>query len=149
MYPVYKLAPLINVLLLVYRYIYIYLYIFFTLLLSSFWTRRGSQVSPLLPPGSCLQFLSRLGFSNPSARDFSSSVASSRSRAFRMPICAQEKGLLGLGLGAPGTRSQPDRERNPSHLAPKQQNHASTRWDRGVHIKYNCFGWGCKACVHP
>ena len=27
-----------------------------------------SQVSSLLPPGSCLQFLSRIGFSNPTAR---------------------------------------------------------------------------------
>ena len=27
-----------------------------------------SQVSSLLPPGSCLQFLSRMGFSNPTAR---------------------------------------------------------------------------------
>ena len=30
-----------------------------------------SQVSSLLPPGSCLQFLSRMGFSNPTARRFS------------------------------------------------------------------------------
>ena len=30
-----------------------------------------SQVSSLLPPGSCLQFLSRIGFSNPTARRFS------------------------------------------------------------------------------
>ena len=29
-----------------------------------------SQVSSLLPPGSCLQFLSRIGFSNPTARRF-------------------------------------------------------------------------------
>ena len=29
-----------------------------------------SQVSSLLPPGSCLQFLSRVGFSNPTARRF-------------------------------------------------------------------------------
>ena len=50
-----------------------------------------SQVSSLLPPGSCLQFLSRIGFSNPTARRFSSSVANSRSRAFRKSICAQEK----------------------------------------------------------
>ena len=31
-----------------------------------------SQVSSLLPPGYCLQFLSRIGFSNPTARRFSS-----------------------------------------------------------------------------
>ena len=29
-----------------------------------------SRVSSLLPPGSCLQFLSRIGFSNPTARRF-------------------------------------------------------------------------------
>ena len=29
-----------------------------------------SQVLSLLPPGSCLQFLSRIGFSNPTARRF-------------------------------------------------------------------------------
>ena len=29
-----------------------------------------SQVSSLLPPGSCLQLLSRIGFSNPTARRF-------------------------------------------------------------------------------
>ena len=60
-----------------------------TLLLSSFWTSRGHR-SSLLPPGSCLQFLSRIGFSNPTARRFSSSVANSRPRAFRRSICAQE-----------------------------------------------------------
>ena len=49
-----------------------------------------SQVSSL-PPGSCLQFLSRIGFSNPTAGRFSSSVANSRSRAFRKSTCAQEK----------------------------------------------------------
>ena len=35
----------------------------FQLLLDKPW----SQVSSLLPPGSCLQFLSRIGFSNPTA----------------------------------------------------------------------------------
>ena len=42
-----------------------------------------SQVSSLLIPGTCLQFLSRIGFSIPTARRFSSNVANSRSRAFR------------------------------------------------------------------
>ena len=42
-----------------------------------------SQVSPLLPPGTCLHFLSRIGFSIPTARRFSSNVVSSRFRAFR------------------------------------------------------------------
>ena len=42
-----------------------------------------SQVSSLSPPGACLQFLSRIGFSIPTARRFLSNVANSRSRAFR------------------------------------------------------------------
>ena len=50
-----------------------------------------SQVSSLLPPGTCLQFLSCAGFSIPTARRFSSIVANSRFRAFRESICAQEK----------------------------------------------------------
>ena len=45
-----------------------------------------SQVSSLLPPGTCLQFLSHIGFSIPTARPFSSNVANSRSRAFRLSI---------------------------------------------------------------
>ena len=50
-----------------------------------------SQVSSLLPLSSCLHFLSRIGFSNPTARQFSSNVANSRSRVFRKSICAQQK----------------------------------------------------------
>ena len=51
---------------------------------------------PFFRPGSCLQFLSRIlvGFKSaiPLLVDFSSSVANSRSRAFRKSICcAQEK----------------------------------------------------------
>ena len=42
-----------------------------------------SQVSSLLPPGKCIQFVSRIGFSIPTARRFSSNAANSRSRAFR------------------------------------------------------------------
>ena len=56
-------------------------------LLDELW----SQVSSLLPPGTCLQFLSRIGFSIPTARRLSSNVANSRFRAFRESICAQEK----------------------------------------------------------
>ena len=51
--------------------------------LSDLLDKPWSQVSSLLPPGTCLQFLSRIGFSIPTARRFSSSVANSRSRAFR------------------------------------------------------------------
>ena len=42
-----------------------------------------SQVSSILPPGTCLQFLSRIGFGIPTARRFLSNVSNSRSRAFR------------------------------------------------------------------
>ena len=42
----------------------------FTSLLPSFWTSRGHRCRPCFPPGSCLQFLSRIGFSNPTARRF-------------------------------------------------------------------------------
>ena len=49
-----------------------------------------SQVSSLPPPGSCLQFLSRIGFNNHCSSIFHR-VANSRSRAFRKSIFAQEK----------------------------------------------------------
>ena len=45
-------------------------FLFNTHLLSSFLDKPWSQVSSLLSPGSCLQFLSRIGFSNPTARRF-------------------------------------------------------------------------------
>ena len=51
--------------------------------LSDLLDKPCSQVSSLLPPGTCLQFFSRIGFSIPTARRFSSNVADSRSRAFR------------------------------------------------------------------
>ena len=59
---------------------------FFFLFLSSFWTSRGHRylVSSFPPPGTCLQFLSRTGLSNPSACRF---LIESRSRAFRKSIC--------------------------------------------------------------
>ena len=51
--------------------------------LSDLLDKPWSQVPPLFPPGTCLQFLSRIGFSIPTARRFSSNVTNSRSRAFR------------------------------------------------------------------
>ena len=51
--------------------------------LSDLLGKPWSQVSSLLPPGTCLQLLSRIGFSIATARRFSSNVANSRSRAFR------------------------------------------------------------------
>ena len=41
-----------------------------------------SQVSSRLPPGSCLQFLSRIGFSNPTARRFFIECCSTHALAF-------------------------------------------------------------------
>ena len=51
--------------------------------LSDLLDKPWSQVSCLQPPGMYLEFLSRIGFSIPTARRFSSNVANSRSRALR------------------------------------------------------------------
>ena len=51
--------------------VFLFIFLFFsTHLLSSFWTSRGHRCRPFFPPGSCLQFLSRIGFSNATARRF-------------------------------------------------------------------------------
>ena len=73
------------------RYYYYYFYHHFCFpaqlvggfTLSDLLDKPWSQVSSLFPTGTCLQFLSRIGFSIPTARRFSSNVANSRSRAFR------------------------------------------------------------------
>ena len=62
-----------------------------SILLSSFWASCGLRCRPFSPPGTCLQFLSPIGSSIPTARRLSSNVANSRSRAFRESFCAQEK----------------------------------------------------------
>ena len=62
---------------------YTFFFLFFSLLLFQLLDKLWSQVSALLPPGTCLQFLSRIGFSIPTARRLSSNVANSRFRAFR------------------------------------------------------------------
>ena len=54
--------------------------------LSDLLDKPWSQVSSLLPPVTCLQFLSRIGFSISTTRRFSSNVANSRSGAFRWSI---------------------------------------------------------------
>ena len=59
-------------------------------LLDKLW----SQVSSLLPPGTCIQFLSRIGFSIPTARRLSSNVANSRFRSFRESIWCTRKSPL-------------------------------------------------------
>ena len=51
--------------------------------LSDLLDKPWSQVSYLLPPATCLQFLSRIGFSIPTARRFSSNAGNSRPGAFR------------------------------------------------------------------
>ena len=63
-----------------------FLFFTFQLLDNKLW----SQVSSLLPV-TCLRFLSRIGFSIPTARRFPSNVAYPRSRAFRESICGREK----------------------------------------------------------
>ena len=65
-------------------------------------------MSSPIPHGSCFQFLSRRGFSNPTALvEFSWSVANSRSSVFRNSICVHEKvpvNLYEYALGG-GTRT--------------------------------------------
>ena len=51
--------------------------------LSDLLDKPWSQASSLLPPGTFLLFLSRIGFSIPTTRRFSLNVANSRSRASR------------------------------------------------------------------
>ena len=73
------------------NYLFIYLRVFNSntctfQLLDKTW----SQVSFLLPAGSCLQFLSRIGSSNLTARRFSSSVANPRSRFPQVNLCARK-----------------------------------------------------------
>ena len=46
---------------------------------TSFWKRRGHRCLPFFPPGSCLCFWSRTGFSIPAVRRLSPDVANSRS----------------------------------------------------------------------
>ena len=50
------------------RYFYLFIYFFRTFFTFQLLDKPWSQVSSLLPPGSCLQFISRIGFSNPTAR---------------------------------------------------------------------------------
>ena len=113
----------------------------------------------LLPPGSCLQFLSRIGFSDPTARRFSSSVANSRSRAFRKSICAQEKvptNLYEYALGGARThetdlyqaRGQPDTPPGrPAILCHRPSVHLgrnSTSFAR----RLSYFELSCLMCTH-
>ena len=72
--------------------------------LSDLLDKPWSQVSSLLPPGTCLQFLSRIGFSIPTALRFSSNVANSRSRAFRPSFLCKKKFLRVCALGENWTR---------------------------------------------
>ena len=74
------------------EYIYIYMYIFPHTTTFQLLDKPWSQVSSLLPPGSCLNFSSRIGISDPTARRFDIKCGElTRSRAFRKSICAQEK----------------------------------------------------------
>ena len=63
----------------------------FTRLLSGFRTSRGHRCRPSSPPRFSSLILPRIGFSSPTARRFSSSVANPRSRAFHKLICAPEE----------------------------------------------------------
>ena len=84
----------------------IFFFSFLTLLLSSFWTSRGHRCRPFPPPVLAFNFYRAKGSAIPLLDDFSSSVANSRSRAFRKSICAQEKvptNLYAYALGGART----------------------------------------------
>ena len=68
-------------------------YFFHTSTFCQLLDKPRSQVSSFLPPGTYLQLLSHMGFSNLSARQFfiHEFVADSRSRALRKSTFAQEK----------------------------------------------------------
>ena len=70
--------------------VFFHTHLFFT---HIYFPTSGQQavVTGVVPSPRFFHFLSRIGSSNPTARRFSSSVANSSPRAFRMPICAQEK----------------------------------------------------------
>ena len=88
----------------VWYHICIYLYLFFMITfkfpaqlvggftLSDLLDKPRSQVSSLLPLGTCLQILSRIGFSIPTARRFPSNVAASYCLRRRLSL------LVGLFL---------------------------------------------------
>ena len=73
------------------RYSFFFFFFFCTLSLSSFWTSRGHRCRPFSPPVLAFNFYRAEGSAIPLLVDFSSSVANSRSRAFRKSICPQEK----------------------------------------------------------
>ena len=52
------------------RHYFVFLFLFSHTFTFQLLDKPWVQVSSLLPPGSCLQFLSRIGFSNPTARRF-------------------------------------------------------------------------------
>ena len=60
-----------------------FFFFFLTLLLSSFWASRGHRCRPFFPPVLAFNFYRAQGSAIPLLVDFSSSVANSRSRAFR------------------------------------------------------------------
>ena len=64
---------------------------FFTILLSSLWTGCGHRCRPFFPLVLSFDFYRAKGSAIALLVGFSSSVANSRSRAFRTSICAQNK----------------------------------------------------------
>ena len=67
----------------------------FTLSDLSLMDKLWSQVSSL-PPGTCLQFLSRIGFSIPTARRFSSNVANCNNKIIHSPGMLKASSMVTL-----------------------------------------------------
>ena len=73
--------------------------------LSDLLDNSWSQMLSILSPGTCLQSLSSIWFSIPTARRFSPNVANSRCRAFRLSLfSSKKKSLRVCALGENWTR---------------------------------------------
>ena len=76
------------------RVLVTFFFFFVSLLLFQLLDKLWSQVSSLPPPGTRLQFLSRMGFSIPTARRLSSNVANSPLSRFPLIIFLCKKKSL-------------------------------------------------------
>ena len=81
-------------------------WVFFHTPTSSFWTSRGNRFRSFSPSVLAFIFYCAQGSAIPLLVEFSSSVANSRSRAFRKSICAQVK----VPLGKQSERKMPTNE---------------------------------------
>ena len=82
-----------------YRHFYFPVHLVDDLPSAIFWTKDGHRCRPLSPSVLAFIFVSRKGVDLPTARRFSSTVADSRSRAFRYSMFMRENLLYDFALG--------------------------------------------------